>query len=71
MDKFELEKVLSSILEDYGFLDSIKVLNYNLNQKTSSIFGLFKTLEGEYNFSLDYNNNKEVEHLSWLKRSYI
>ena len=35
LPKFELEKVLSSILEDYGFYDTINILMYN-NQTTTS-----------------------------------
>lgn len=67
LPKFELEKVLSSILENYGFLDIIEVLNFSLER--NNIYGVFKENNLEYNFSLNYNSQKDVEQLSWTVRN--
>lgn len=69
MDKFELEKVLSSILGDYGFMDRIKVLEYHVNETKKNIWGIFAENNSNYNFSIDIDNKKNLEHLAWVKNN--
>lgn len=66
MEIAELEKILSELLEDYYFLDRITVLSYEFNKSLKNIFGIFSENNLRYNFSLDYNNELDVENLSWI-----
>jgi len=66
MANFELEKVLSNILSNYGFMDRISVINFC--SKDKNVYGKFKYLEELYNFSIDVNQKNDVEHLAWYKQ---
>jgi hypothetical protein len=66
MEIAELEKVLSELLEEYNFLDRIIVLSYEFNKNLKSVFGIFSENNLKYNFSLDYNDELDVENFSWI-----
>lgn len=66
MEIAELEKILSELLEDYNFLDTITVLSYEFNKNLRNVFGIFSENNLRYNFSLDYNEELDVENLSWI-----
>ena len=67
MDKVELSKILSTILNEYGFLDEINIKSYEINSKQKNVYGIFKESNLEYNFSLNYDNKLNVTHLSWIQ----
>lgn len=66
MEIAELERILSELLEDYNFLDRITVLSYEFNKNLKNVFGIFSENNLKYNFSLDYNEELDVENLSWI-----
>lgn len=65
MEKFLLEKALSDMLGEFGFLDKISVIQFFLNKTRNNIFGTFKENEKLYYFSMDTNQDLDVESLAW------
>lgn len=66
MEIAELEKVLSELLEEFNFLDRICVISYKMDRKLRNIWGIFSENNLKYNFSLDYNEELDVQNLSWV-----
>lgn len=68
MDKFQLSIVLTEILKEYNFVDTIEVIEYTDNRKSNNIYGQFKENNIIYNFSLDYDDNLDITDLSWINK---
>lgn len=69
--KFEMEIVLSNVLQKAGFLDRITVISYLFDDISDHITGIFKYNNDDYAYDVGFLENGDVEGIFWNKLEEI